>query len=149
MPATDLVIKHHVGASSIQTDAQSIRQTVFVKEQGISQALEFDQLDAQAMHWVGYLNNIPVTTCRVLLFPEKRVAKLQRVATLPPYRSQHFGTTLLLSIIAFFQQHPKINTLVLDAQLPAQTFYQHLDFQPQGEPFEEAGISHVKMVRHL
>jgi predicted GNAT family N-acyltransferase len=38
---------------------------------------------------------------------------------------------------------------MLHAQRSAEEFYRGLGFQPTGEPFEEAGISHIEMARSL
>ena len=37
---------------------------------------------------------------------------------------------------------------VLHAQAHSETFYRALGFAAEGEPFEEAGIPHVRMVRN-
>jgi predicted GNAT family N-acyltransferase len=39
--------------------------------------------------------------------------------------------------------------VLLHAQRSAQGFYHRLGFLPQGEPFEEAGISHIAMAMNL
>jgi predicted GNAT family N-acyltransferase len=39
--------------------------------------------------------------------------------------------------------------VLLHAQLSAENFYLRAGFQRRGQPFEEAGIGHVEMVRAL
>jgi predicted GNAT family N-acyltransferase len=39
--------------------------------------------------------------------------------------------------------------VLLHAQRSAEGFYSRLGFTPQGESFEEAGITHIEMVKAL
>jgi predicted GNAT family N-acyltransferase len=39
--------------------------------------------------------------------------------------------------------------VVLHAQLPSVRFFEHRGYQPEGEPFKEEGVLHVKMRKVL
>lgn len=131
-------------ASSVYADAASIRQAVFVKEQGISAQLEFDGLDDQVTHYVGYVDDQPVVTARIR--HQDQVAHIQRVATLKPFRHQEYARTLLQHII---DEMASETSLELNAQTTAVGLYERLGFKPVGKPFDEVGIEHVKMVKQL
>lgn len=130
--------------SQVYSNAVSIRQAVFVKEQGISAQLEFDGLDDQVTHYVGYVNNQPVVTARIRF--EDQVAHIQRVATLKAFRHHGYAMMLLQRVID--EMAPGTN-LELNAQATAVGLYQQLGFKQVGKPFEEVGIKHVKMVKQL
>lgn len=144
-----LLIKHATGLSNIQTDAKSIRNAVFVHEQKIPAELEFDEFDASTVHFVGYLKDLPVTTCRVAINADIQQAKIQRVATLIDYRGQHLASQLLESVLETLTTDIPVASITLDAQLPAQHFYEQLGFIPVGQQFEEAGIPHIQMTKTI
>jgi predicted GNAT family N-acyltransferase len=126
---------------------QAVRQAVFQVEQQIAPALDFDGLDTEALHLVAYLGAEAVGTARIR-FLSDRLAKLERVAVLSDYRGQGIGAALVCAAIdALQQQH--IAEIKLNAQRSSQGFYQKLGFEPQGSPFEEAGIPHIEMRRRL
>ncbi|RRG18412.1 GNAT family N-acetyltransferase [Weissella viridescens] len=133
------------GFSDVQIDAFNIRQTVFVTEQNIDASDEFDSFDESALHLVGYLDAIPVTTVRLVV--TDYVVNIQRVATLASYRGQHFATQLLQYVLSAFDQQDDIRQFELDAQCSAQSFYEKLGFTPVGHPFEEVGIPHIHMLK--
>lgn len=130
--------------SQVYTDAASIRQAVFVKEQGISAQLEFDGLDDQATHYVGYVDGQPVVTARIRY--EDQVVHIQRVAVLKSFRHHGYAVALLQQVIAEMAPGTQLE---LNAQVTAIGLYDQLGFKQTGEPFEEVGIKHVKMVKQL
>lgn len=130
--------------SQIYQDAASIRQAVFVKEQGISAQLEFDGLDDQVTHYVGYVDHQPVVTARIRHISQ--TVHIQRVATLKAFRHHGYAIALLQGIIV---EMPSKTSLELNAQATAIGLYERLGFKQVGEPFEEVGIKHVKMVKQL
>ncbi|KAF5272945.1 hypothetical protein FQR65_LT17282 [Abscondita terminalis] len=52
--------------SQLQYDAQLIRRKVFIEEQNISEAEEWDDQDAVSLHFVMYEQNQPIATARLL-----------------------------------------------------------------------------------
>lgn len=130
--------------NQVYTDAVGIRQAVFVKEQGISAQLEFDGLDDQVTHYVGYVDHRPVVTARIRL--ENHAARIQRVATVKPFRHHGYANMLLQQVIAEMAAGTRLE---LNAQITAIGLYTQLGFQQKGEPFEEVGIKHVKMVKQV
>ena len=124
-----------------QSDAlRAIRRQVFVDEQGISEAAEFDGQDAAARHWLAATTDGHPIGCARLL--KDRVGRL---AVLPEYRRQGVGAALMRRVIRDALGEGQ-GTLQLHAQTQALGFYTALGFEPRGEAFLEAGIPHRLMV---
>jgi predicted GNAT family N-acyltransferase len=66
------------------------------------------------------------------------------MAVLRRLRETGLGRQVLLALVAQARQRGD-REVQLHAQRSAQGFYQRLGFGVQGEPFEEAGISHITM----
>lgn len=130
--------------AELGTDAGRLRTEVFVKEQRIPVELEWDEADAVAVHAVAY-NRLgqPVATGR-LLPAEEGVAKIGRMAVHQVLRGCGFGEQVMRALAAQAQRRGD-RAIELHAQRTAREFYAKLGFEPQGEPFEEAGIPHVTM----
>ena len=124
--------------------ASPLRQAVFVQEQGIDPALEWDPADAQCVHAV-LCNHLGVAVATGRLLPsENGVAKIGRMAVLRRLRETGLGRQVLLALVAQAKARGD-HEVLLNAQRSAEGFYQGLGFVAQGEPFEEAGIAHVAM----
>ena len=128
--------------------AGPLRKEVFVQEQGIDPALEWDEEDAHCVHAV-LRNSLGVAVATGRLLPSHQgVAKIGRMAVLRRLRETGLGRQVLLALVAQARQRGDAQVL-LHAQQSAQGFYDRLGFMPQGEPFEEAGIGHMAMVLNL
>jgi YbgC/YbaW family acyl-CoA thioester hydrolase len=134
--------------AALGADAKPIRTEVFVREQRIPADLEWDEGDSVAVHAVAY-NRLgqPVATGR-LLQQEGGVARIGRMAVHQALRGAGVGRRVLDSLLALAAARGD-RTAMLHAQRSAEEFYRGLGFQPTGEPFEEAGISHIEMARSL
>lgn len=126
---------------------QTIRKTVFQEEQGVDPALEFDGQDETAQHILAYLDDQPIGTAR-MRFLSDRLVKVERVAVLPHYRGQGWGKRIMEKVLEVLrsQQVPEVK---VHAQVAVQPFYEKLGFTPQGDIFEEAGITHIAMHKSL
>jgi predicted GNAT family N-acyltransferase len=124
-----------------------IRYLVFQIEQGVDPALEFDGEDERSTHLLAYLDGKSVGTTRIRwLTPQ--IAKVERVAVLPEARRKGIGQRLMEYTFNFVTEKQGVE-VCMNAQQPVQVFYQRLGFQPEGTPFEEAGIPHIKMKKSL
>lgn len=124
-----------------------VRRQVFVEEQGIPKALEFDGNDGEALHMVVKDGERVVGTARVLFLAGNQ-AKLERMAVLKPFRRRRIGRR----IISFLNEElrsRRVQQVVLHAQHEAVAFYRACGFLESGLPFLEAGIEHMKMQRSL
>jgi len=129
------------------SDIQLIRIQVFQVEQGVDPALEFDGLDESAEHLLAYLDNQPVGTTRIR-YLDHQTAKIERLAVLSKARGQGIGKKLMekaLDVLAL----KDIQKVMIHAQEYVKDLYYKLGFEEVGESFEEAGISHVKMLKKL
>lgn len=88
----------------------------------------------------------PIATGRIM--PIGKIARVQRVAVLAPYRQQKVGSRLIRHIIEYARA-VGFREITLNAQVNSQDFYTKLDFTAIGETYEEAGIMHQEMVMVL
>lgn len=122
--------------------AGSVRESVFIVEQGVPSALERDANDADSRHVLAWdASGRAVGTGRLL--PDGHIG---RMAVLPAWRGQGMGRALLERLL---DEAAAIGMgqLVLNAQLPACGFYRRFGFVEEGEEFIEAGIRHRTMRR--
>ena len=122
---------------------RAIRESVFVDEQGISAEIDFDGLDATAVHALAYLNDNAVGTGRMLAD-----GHIGRIAILKEYRGQKVGSKIVCSFIdeAVKKDYRRV---YLGSQKHANGFYQRLGFTAYGEEFIDAGIVHISMEKVL
>ena len=130
---------------ALQTLAAPLRTEVFVDEQGVDQALEWDEHDALCVHAV-LCNRLgaPVATGR-LLPSVNGVAKIGRMAVKRVLRGQRLGDQVLSALMNAARQRGDTEIL-LHAQCSAEKFYLRQGFRRQGEVFMEANMAHVEMV---
>ncbi|RTL46956.1 MAG: YbgC/FadM family acyl-CoA thioesterase [Burkholderiales bacterium] len=128
--------------------ATLIRRQVFVEEQHIPADMEWDSADATCLHALARNHfGVPLATGR-LLEHVPGVAKIGRMAVLRTMRGTQIGRQVLDALMAEARRQG-YREVLLHAQLSAENFYLRAGFQRRGEPFEEAGIGHVEMVRAL
>ena len=128
-------------------DAQSslrlIRQKVFIEEQQVPQDLEWDNLDKQAIHFLGKEGNRPVACARLI-----NNEYLGRLAVLKDYRSHGWGGRLLRAIEQHLVEQHK-GRLSLNAQANSYSFYFKNGYRPDENMHWDANIPHVKMTKLL
>ena len=128
-------------------EAFAVRKKVFVEEQGISEELELDGYDSEALHMVVKDGERVIGTARVLFLATGQ-AKIERMAILKPFRHKGIGR----KIVSFLNEelrNRRVEQVVLHAQYPVVAFYKSCGFVESGSPFWEAGIKHIKMQRRL
>ena len=125
-------------------DLRAVRREVFVVEQGVPEALEWDDADPVALHALATDASGHAIGCARLL-PDGHIG---RVAVRRPWRGRGVGTALLLRLVAAGQARGDRRAIV-NAQVTAMPFYARHGFVATGEVFEEAGIPHRVMTRDL
>jgi len=126
---------------------RAVRTQVFIQEQKVPQALEWDGEDAQAVHALASAaNNLAIGTARLLL--QATLAHIGRMAVLPEWRGQGVGSALLDLMLAAAQARGA-NLVFLNAQTSAVGFYVRAGFVAEGAEFLDAGIPHLRMTRRL
>ena len=141
----EAMVKLQLGSwGTLKNVAGSLRTEVFVEEQGVSQALEWDEDDARSVHAV--LRNrmgLPVATGRLLPAVEG-VSKIGRMAVKRKLRGLKLGDHVLTGLLDAARQRGD-REVVLHAQCTAENFYQRQGFIRRGNVFQEAGMDHVEM----
>ena len=134
--------------AELQSLASPLRTEVFVNEQEIPPELEWDELDATALHAV-VVNKLgqAVATGR-LLQPQPQVAQIGRMAVSKPLRGGHLGQMVVESFIEMARKRGD-KTVILHAQCSAEGFYRRLGFKAHGDIFDDAGIDHIEMTLQL
>ena len=118
-----------------------IRRTVFIEEQQVSEAEEWDEFDenSSTIHLVAQTGHQTIGTARIC-----NNGQIGRIAVLKEYRHNKVATKLLKFSIAeaLKKNFPNI---FLHAQVYLTGFYKRYGFTCEGDVFEEAGIDHQKM----
>jgi predicted GNAT family N-acyltransferase len=146
----DLVIRPAVSEADWQ-QVRAIRQLVFVEEQACAPEDEWDAYDAPEArgqtvhHLLGTVDGAPAAAARWRLVSHARTtAKLERFAVLPAFRGRGFGRQMIRKAMAEAQA-AGCDRFVLHAQAYLVELYRQLGYESVGQPFDEAGIEHVKM----
>lgn len=121
--------------------ANEIRRKVFVVEQQVSREEEYDSFEESSIHYLGYVDEVPVGTARWRI--TKDGIKLERFAVLQEYRNSGAGTAVLKQVLKDVK--PLGKKIYLNAQITAINFYLKEGFVTEGDEFIEANIRHYKM----
>ncbi|MBX7243276.1 MAG: GNAT family N-acetyltransferase [Bacteroidia bacterium] len=121
-----------------------IRKIVFVMEQNVPEEEEWDEFEHISRHYIARYNQIAAGTARWRITMTGDV-KLERFAVLAEYRGHGVGEALVRALLADVPKREGYK-IYLHAQIQVQKFYERFGFVPEGELFDEAGITHVKMV---
>lgn len=125
---------------------RALRRAVFIEEQGVAEAEEWDDLDGEATHFLGWQDDRPVATARV--FRNGDTGKIGRVCVLAEARGTGAGASIMLAAIAALRDDG-VRQVKLSAQTHALPFYERLGFVAYGPEYPDAGIPHRDMVLEL
>jgi predicted GNAT family N-acyltransferase len=121
-----------------------IRTAVFVLEQKCLPSEEFDELDAQAIHFLLLENEIPVATGRIR--KTDKGIKIERIATLKESRGKGYASQMIRFLIEEAKsRYPSNSYFYLHAQVDVMPLYRLIGFEPFGGTFIEADIVHQAM----
>ena len=122
----------------------AVREQVFVQEQQVPLELEWDGLDAEALHVLAVdAKGRPVGTGRMLAD-----GHIGRVAVLPTWRGRGVGRALVAALLELARRRG-LHRVRLAAQTEAIGFYETLGFAAHGPEFMDAGIPHRHMEREV
>jgi predicted GNAT family N-acyltransferase len=124
--------------------ATSVREAVFVVEQGVPPEIELDEWDLQCDHALAFAAGGRVVGTGRLL-PDGHIG---RMAVLREWRGQGVGGAILVALVERAAARG-MRRLVLNAQTHAVPFYARHGFAAFGDEFMEADIPHVAMAREL
>ena len=140
--------KRIVTDSDLET-AFHIRKEVFVKEQGVPLADEFDEFDklyGQCDHVLVYYDEQAVGTGRVRVVDG--LGKLERICILKSYRKYGLGKKII-QMLEEIAKDKGIAKVKLHGQTHAEEFYKKLGYMTSSDVFTEDGIPHILMVKEL
>ena len=129
--------------ASEQSSLSALRRVVFIDEQAVPEALEWDNKDETSAHFLAYLGNEVVGTVR--LTPEGQIG---RMAVLKPYRNQGIASALLTAVLNYATQLG-LDQVFMHAQVDVVPLYEKFGFLRRGEIFLEADIKHQEMYKLL
>ena len=121
--------------------AFDVRTDVFIIEQKVDPAMEMDEYDAIANHYLALDDDKPVATARWREIGDK--IKLERFAVLDAYRNSGVGSKILAMVLE--DVLPLNKDIYLHAQLKAVDFYARQGFVAEGDIFLECDIEHYNM----
>ncbi|KIL47439.1 GNAT family N-acetyltransferase [Jeotgalibacillus campisalis] len=136
----------HVSTDKEKEDALFVRKQVFVDEQQVPIEDEIDHYDPESDHFVLYEQNSPVGAGRFRLVEES--GKIERICVLSSHRGTGAGAAIMQGIEAF-AENKGIQTLRLNAQSHALSFYEKLGYHITSDEFLDAGIPHKSMVKKI
>lgn len=116
-----------------------IRREVFVVEQRVPEAEEWDDWDAVSRHVIALAGGAGIGTGRLL--PDGRIG---RMAVRKAWRGRGVGSALLSVLVQLARDQGHGETR-LHAQTHALSFYARHGYIPVGDEFMEAGIPHIEM----
>lgn len=129
--------------------AFEIRKEVFVKEQGVQLADEFDEfdhLDDRCGHLLVYYNEHAVGTGRLRIVDE--YGKLERICLLEDYRKLGLGKVIVQALEEIAKEKG-VTKVKLHGQKQAEGFYHRIGYQTASDVFMEDGIPHVLMTKQF
>lgn len=141
----DLVLLFVPVFSPLGNLAFALRREVFVIEQRIAEAEEFDAHDLTARHLVAVRGGQVVGTLRLIAEAEAETVRIGRVAVMQAFRGQGIALAMMRHAMEHEAQAGRTR-FRLDAQIDKLGFYERLGFVAHGEPFDDgSGIMHRSM----
>ena len=142
MPERSDIIVAEVAWASHAVSLRRVREIVFIEEQHVPRAEEWDGQDEGARHFLAtYPTGQPCGCARLL--PSGQIG---RMAVLTELRGLGLGMRLLQAAM-HAARADGLHQVFLHAQTHALQFYRKAGFVAHGEEFMEAGIPHREMVR--
>ncbi|WP_332650401.1 GNAT family N-acetyltransferase [Lysinibacillus sp. 54212] len=120
---------------------------VFVEEQGIPHHLEVDEFDDQAAHFIVQDGNQTIAAARLREI-SPGIGKIERVCVLNEYRGKRLGILIMEHVEKYAAEH-RFNTLKLNAQVYAISFYEKLGYKVTSPEFLDAHIPHRAMEKAI
>ncbi len=134
--------------AELGAQASALRREVFVDELGITQGLERDAADDDAVHaLVCNRMGLALATGR-LVHEGPALARIARVAVNRTMRATGFGQVVMHALMHVASERGDTRVM-LQSQRSAEGIYTRLGFSRMGEVYQVAGIVHVDLARPL
>jgi predicted GNAT family N-acyltransferase len=125
---------------------RAVRHRVFIEEQRVSEADEWDDLDPVVTHVLAWAGVDPAKRDVVGTGRLEPTGKIGRVAVLPQHRGTGAGLAIMRRLVLLAAERG-FAEVYLNAQVQAEGFYARLGFRAEGPVFDEVGIPHRRMRR--
>ena len=139
---SDFVVLKIPVFSSLCNLGFALRRAVFVVEQKIPEAEEFDANDLTAAHWVAVDAGEVVGTLRVIAAPEH--TKIGRIVVHADWRGRGVARAMITAALDE-RRAAGISRFHLDAQADKIALYEKFGFTAYGEEFLDGGLPHRAM----
>ena len=136
----DEFVVHMVDWQAGEPLLRMVRETVFMREQGVSPELEWDGLDGASRHALAVNAEGNAIGCGRLT-PD---AHIGRMAVLREWRGRGVGSALLQALLDEARRQGW-REVELNAQVQALPFYRRFGFREEGEVFMDADMPHLRM----
>ena len=132
----------------LEADLRQVRTRVFIEEQGVPKAMEWDTIDAAASHAIARNTlGMPLGTGRGF-FDSAGEYRIGRMAVTAALRGNGIGLRILEALMDAGRAQGA-QRVGLSAQTSAVPFYLRAGFSTQGDVYDDAGIAHIEMTRAL
>mgnify|MGYP003489140482 CR=1 FL=1 len=139
-PSASRVVIHGASWPEDRAAIERVRRAVFIVEQGVPDADEWDDSDPVSRHVLaGAAKRDAVGTGRL-----EPAGKIGRVAVLPQHRGEGVGSRIVGHLVNQATELG-LTQVYLHAQTNAVGFYERLGFRVDGPEFDEVGIPHRRM----
>lgn len=130
--------------ADLELQLKQIRTEVFIEEQHVPTYIEWDALDADAIHLLALdEKNQPVGCARIL-----KHGRVGRMAVAKPWRGSGLGKALLEKAVQICRRL-NMPTINISSQTHAIKFYEKAGFVVTSEAYIDANIWHVDMALKL
>lgn len=135
---------HEISTREELQVAFDIRRVVFVEEQEVDPAEEYDEFEDSCIHFLASWEGVPCGTARIRTTENGK--KLERFAVLKEYRGKKVGAAL---VNACLEKLTPGTYAYMHAQEHALDFYARHGFEATGDRFWECDIPHFKMWKRV
>lgn len=125
----------------------ALREEVFMREQGVPEAEEYDGLDETAVHLLARLDQAPAGTLRLRRVGD--AGKIERVCVRREMRRKGVATVLTRAALDELAHWPGLREARLSAQVQVVGLYEAFGFVARGPVYDDVGIPHRDMTRPL
>ena len=123
-----------------------IRFMVFCQELQMDLRQEMDFRDPEATHFLVFIDEEPVGTCRYL--EQWDYYLIGRLAVLPSFRKNGYGSQLLTAAVKSILRKDKNAKIELHAPVERMDFYKKFASLPFCQTFLENDVQHIGMRYH-
>ena len=135
--------------TGLNNDLRSIREIVFVEEQGFTDEFDDVDIDNISFHLLLYIEGKPVATGRLYQKnPFDSIYIIGRLAVLSDYRRLNLGSIVLNSLEEKARECGA-SSIELSAQCRVQGFYEKHGYIAIGSVYLDGDCPHILMIKDL